>query len=302
MLQWAQERLCAPDMTEFQRLFVAAVTPRSPEGEVNMGAAFELIDFLCAAKVGGIALFTNAGEYPAFNPDERSRLVYLAVKRSRVPVLVGVGSATLDVSVNLAREAREAGASAVLVPPPLLFASDPDDLMEFFGEFCARVGGGIPVFAAGAEDWTTVADSGLLKNDIHGLVDATPVATLLGRLEPGRLLFSHESAFHRARSSGAGILSATACAVPELLMSLDRAMCASQYERLDTLDRTLRELLDWTYKFPTPVLLKTATELRGIKVGPLAVPMSTDKQKLLAHFREWFKNWLPGVQQVSAHA
>jgi 4-hydroxy-tetrahydrodipicolinate synthase len=289
-------------MSDFQRLYASAVTPRNPDGEVNMGAAFELIDFLCAAKVGGIALFTATGEYPAFQPEERARLVYLAVKRSRVPVLVGVGSATLDVTVNLAREAREAGASAVLVPPPLLFASDAEDLMEFFGEFCARLGGGIPVFAAGVEDWDAIADSGLLKNDLHGLLDATSVAALLGRIEPGRLLFSHESAFHRARSSGAGILSSAACAVPEILMSLDRAMCASQYEHLETLDRTLREFLDWMYKFPPPVLLKTATELRGIKIGPLAVPLSSEKQKLLAHFREWFKNWLPNANKVAAHA
>ena len=40
---------------------------RSPRaikrGVPDFGAAFELIDFLCAARVRGIALFTAAGEY-----------------------------------------------------------------------------------------------------------------------------------------------------------------------------------------------------------------------------------------------
>ena len=98
---------------------MAAVTPRGKAGEVNFGATFELIDYLSAARVGGIALFTAWGEYPALAADDRSRLTYLAVKRSRVPVLAGVGSATLDVSLALARDARDAGVAALLVPPPL---------------------------------------------------------------------------------------------------------------------------------------------------------------------------------------
>ena len=288
-------------MTGFQQLYAAAITPRNPDGEVNLGASFELIDFLCAARVGGIALFTAAGKYPAFNPEERARLAYLAVKRSRVPLLIGVGAATLDISVYLTREARAAGAAAVIVPPPLLFASDAGDLMEFFGEFSARVGAGLPIFAAGAEDWETIEDSGLLKNDLYGLVDSTPVATLLGRLDPGRLLFSHESAFHRARCSGAGVLSAAACPLPELLMSLDRAIADSQQDQVAALDLSLREFLDWVYRFPPPVLLKIATGLRGVKVGPLAVPLSSDKQKLLERFREWFQVWLPTMKRAAAH-
>src|SRR6185369_16791616 len=85
-------------MTGFQGVHVAAITPRGKQGEIDLGASFELIDHLCAAGVRGIVLFSEAGEYPAFSVEERSRLVYLAAKRSRVPVLAGIGSATVDLS------------------------------------------------------------------------------------------------------------------------------------------------------------------------------------------------------------
>ena len=78
-------------MTEDHGVIVAALTPRGKKGELDFGAAFELIDRLCAARVRGIALFTAAGEYPAFSLEERTRLLYLAVKRSRVPLYAGVG-------------------------------------------------------------------------------------------------------------------------------------------------------------------------------------------------------------------
>ena len=49
-------------MTEDHGVIVAALTPRGKKGDLDFGAAFELIDHLCAARVRGIALFTAAGK------------------------------------------------------------------------------------------------------------------------------------------------------------------------------------------------------------------------------------------------
>jgi hypothetical protein len=55
-------------------------------------------------------------------------------------------------------------------------------------------------------------------------------------------------------------------------------------------------------QFAQPVILKVAAELRGIKVGPLPVPVSAERQRVLEEFRVWFRNWLPGVKRLSANA
>src|ERR1017187_5735688 len=96
-------------MTKDHGVIVAALTPRGKKGDLDFGAAFELIDRLCAARVSGIALFTAAGEYPAFSLDERSRLLYLAAKRSRVPLYAGAGSIGLTTRSTW-REGRNARA------------------------------------------------------------------------------------------------------------------------------------------------------------------------------------------------
>ena len=118
-------------MNGFRGVQAAAVTPRGKNGEIDFGAAFELIDFLARNCVEGIVLFAAEGEYPAFTAADRSRLCKLAVKRSRVPIVAGVGSTSLDESVMLAREAQEAGAEALLVPPPHFFRYDQDDIRAF---------------------------------------------------------------------------------------------------------------------------------------------------------------------------
>ena len=75
-------------MADDHGVIAAALTPRGKRGDLDFGAAFELIDLLCANRLQGVAFFTAAGEYPAFGIDERTRLVYLAAKRSRIPEFI----------------------------------------------------------------------------------------------------------------------------------------------------------------------------------------------------------------------
>jgi len=287
---------------------VAAITPRGKGGDVNFGATFELIDYLCAARVGGIALFTAWGEYPALAADDRARLLYLAVKRSRVPVLAGVGSATLDQTLGLAREARNAGAAALLLPPPLFFRYDQpydeEDLREFYEQFAAQVGSGVAIFLSGGIAMETVGQL-LAAGCFAGIEDGSGAADSLDRLRAHRgsstVLSGHDSLLVQARSAGLGVVSAAACAAPELTMALDRAIAAGNGERIGRLEAKWQELIGWLERFPPPAGVKTAVSLRGIQTGPLPVPLSPGKQKNLEQFREWFKGWLPATRKLAAH-
>jgi 4-hydroxy-tetrahydrodipicolinate synthase len=283
----------------------AAITPRNRTGDINFGAVFELIDYLCAARVGGIALFTVCGEYPALAVDERVRLTYLAVKRSRVPVLAGVGSATFDHSVELAREARSAGAAAVLLPPPLYYRYDEDDIFEFYIQFATQLGSGPPILLSG-EIAPETACRLLETGRFAGIEDGSGAAESLQRLcvsARGRaILASDERLLVEARQAGLGVLSSAACAAPELTMALNSAIAAGDGERIGRLETRRQELLAWLARFPLPVGVKTAVAARGIQTGPLPVPLAPGKQQCLEQFREWFKTWLPATRKLATYA
>jgi 4-hydroxy-tetrahydrodipicolinate synthase len=298
-------------MTEFRGVNVAALTPRDEQGNLDFGASFELIDFLNKAGVNGIVLFGAQGEFPALTADERSRLVYLATKRSRVPVLAGVGSATLDLSIGLARDALDAGAAALLLPPPLFFPYDQDDIREFYLQFAAGIENGAPTFvsncpAVSSEIAVETAAELLQTGLFAGMEDASGNLDTLCRLAacaPGcSLLVGDDRIFARARSNGArpGAISAVGCAVPELMMALDRAIAAGDHEETVRLDRAVQDFTAWMGRFPQPAIVKIATGLRGVKTGPLSVPLPAAKQKLADEFREWFQGWLPTVKRLSA--
>lgn len=284
-------------------VIVAAVTPRGKRGELDFGAAFDLMDRLCAARVDGIAMFTAAGEYPAFTTEERQRLIFLAAKRARVPLLAGVGSEELSISVELAREASRAGAQGVLLPPPLLFRYAAADIQEYYTQFAAQVGSGTALWIVSAPGLDEETSRGLLGTGLFAGIVAEGAAVQRFANAEHACLAGDEMGVGEMRRAGArGLLSSVACAIPELMVALVDASRRGEVAREDRLDALAREFDIRSREFAPPVAIKVAAGVRGITTGPLAVPVAPDRLKRLDEFREWFRGWLPAMTKMSANA
>ena len=289
---------------------MAALTPRAKQNSgTDLGSTLELIDFLCEAGVNGIALMGSTGEFTNFSSDERIRLIYLAVKRSRVPLIAGIGHSSLDGALELGREACNAGAAGLLLMPPYFFRYDQEEIRHFFLEFAAQLGKNAPIYLYNIPFFTseiacqTAVD--LLSTGLFaGIKDSSGQFDYFARLKeltvtnPFTLLVGNDVIFTKARRAGAdGVISGVASAVPELMLGLDRAIAAGDDSGVDRLEAHLRQFIAWLDRFPAPVGVKAAAAARGIKVGPLPVPLSPAKQKTLDEFQEWFKGWLPEIRQ-----
>ncbi|MDX2149199.1 MAG: dihydrodipicolinate synthase family protein [Bryobacteraceae bacterium] len=287
-------------------VYAAAITPRRQgTGAVDLGAMLEVIDFLCAAGVHGIALFGSTGEFPHFTLEERQKLIHLAVRRSRVPVIVNVSHTTLDGAVELANAAAYDGAKAVVLMPPYYFRYNQPEVRAFFEAFARETNGrlprllyNIPVFTSpiAADTARALVESGLYQ----GIKDSSGDLDYFRHL-CGTCLVGNDAVFSQLRGEGAtGVVSGVAAAVPELLLALDRAACQGDTARRARLDRRMSEFLAWLEQFPTPVGVKEAAALRKLKPGPHALPLPPDTETKLAQFREWFRAWLPEVRKDAA--
>jgi len=294
-------------------VYVAAVTPHHDKSyQADVGAMLDLVDFLAAAEVNGIALLGSTGEFLHLAFDDRIRLVQLAVKRSRVPVLVGVAHSTFDGALELGREAASAGAAGLLLMPPYFFHYSQEDIREFYLQFAAAMAGASPIFLynipAFTNEITIDTATALLGTGLFaGIKDSGGQYGYFERLlavskdAPFTLLIGNDRIYSRARQIGAhGIVSGVACAAPELLVALEDAIAKNLTAKVERLDARLHEFIDWHDRFPTPVAIKTAASLRGLNVGPLAAPLSPAAQRLLDEFREWFRAWLPLVQREAS--
>lgn len=309
------QELAGGRMNQDHGVIAAAITSRGKRGDVDFGAVFELIDFLSASGIRGIVFFSPAGEYPSLSIEERGRLLYLACKRSRVPLYAGVGSAGLDASVALAREARDAGAAGLFLPPPYFFRYQQDDLVEFYLQFAAQTGKGAATYISNTPAFTSeihveTALHLLATGWFAGVEEASGNPEIFSRLQaasadgrPFTLLSGMDSALARSRCAGAhGAISPAACAIPELAIALDSAIRGGDARRAARLDALFQEFLEWLRQFPQPVGLKVATGLRGLKTGPLSMPLTAEKQEKLERFREWFQAWLPTAKKLYADA
>ncbi len=296
-------------MSAVEGVNVAAITPRRAGAELDLGAAFELIDYLSDSGVRGIALLGSTGEFLHFDLGERSRLTVLGIKRSRVPVIAGIGHSTLDGALALAREAAWAGAAALLLMPPYFFRYSQPELKQFFLEFAAGLKSSVPVLLYNIPFFTTeiacqTALDLLATGRFAGIKDSSGDWSYFERLRAAReqtpftLLIGNDVIFTRARSAGAdGVVSGVACAVPELMLGLERAIAAGTADKVSGLEARLQEFIAWLDRFPTPLGVREAVAVRGLKVGPPAVPLSPEAGRQLEEFRGWFKDWLPVVQK-----
>jgi 4-hydroxy-tetrahydrodipicolinate synthase len=293
-------------MAAFSGVYAAAVTPRREGPEADLAAAFELIDALGASGVNGLSLMGSTGEFVHFTFEERTRLVSLAIKRSRVPVIVGAGHSTLDGALALARAATDAGAEGILLPPPYFFPYGQGEIAEFYLRFADEFHEGAPILLDNIPAFATPIASetaiGLLRTGrFAGIQDSSGDWDRFERLNAARrdrpfTLLCDDRIFRRARQAGAdGAVSGCACAVPEVLLALDCAVLSARDELAERVDAHLHEFTGWIERFPPPIVLREATALRGRTVGPHAIPLGAAAQARLEEFREWFRAWWPAV-------
>jgi len=287
----------------FHGVTAAAITPRGKGGsDVDLGAALEIIDFLCAAGVSGIELLGTAGEFPNLGSDSRSRLTYMAVKRSRVPVLVGVSHSALEDAIALGREAAYAGAAGLLLMPPYFYRCHQPEIREFYTRFAEQMPQGVPLFLEHAPAYASpiereTAAALLSAGRFAGIKDSggDPAYLELLHDQPSTLLVGDDASFPHTRAHG--VISAAASAVPELILGLNRSLAAGDRAATAHLEARLREFLGWMAHFPTPFGIKEAIAARGLKVGPPAIPPACETQRRLDEFRGWFRSWLTVVRK-----
>lgn len=275
----------------------AAITPRRTDSvEIDLSRALDLIDFLQDRGVDGITLLGSTGEFPHFTPEDRMRLAQMAVKRSRVPVLVNVSHSTLDGAVELAQDAMESGAAGVLIMPPYYYRYPQDAIRAFCLEFAARVKA--PVFLYNIPQFTselaieTCLDL-LASGGFAGIKDSSGRWEYFEKLQSSGLpVYSgSDTMYSRAARAGcAGAISGTASVAPELMVAIDRRARAGQ----DTaeLDAHVAAFIERAMSFPFPIAFREALAIRGIDPGPHTSPLGPEGSKRMEEFRAWFREWL----------
>jgi dihydrodipicolinate synthase/N-acetylneuraminate lyase len=283
-------------------VWAAAVTPRRENGHaVDIAAALDVLDFLAGTGVKGLALLGSTGEFIHFGFDERVHLMKFALKRTTLPAYVSVTHSTLDATVALGEAAMDYDAAGLLIMPPYYFRYGPDDLRRFFFTVAEELAETAPLYLYNIPFFSTpipvdLACELLAQGVYAGIKDSSGDKEYCRRLlgvkqqrPETRVIIGNDALFAEGRRAGAdGVVSGVAGALPEVMLELEAAIAASDEAGIEAGQARLAEVLAWLDKFPVPMALKRALELRGLKGGRMAIPM--DGQ--FTEFDAWFQGFL----------
>lgn len=120
--------------TNYSGVWPAMLTPLSPQRKVNLQAIDRLVELFVSLQMGGLYITGSTGQWPLLGVERRRQIVERTIQASagRIPIMVHVGANSTEESVELAKQAANAGADAVSAVAPPYYPYSADAVFEHY--------------------------------------------------------------------------------------------------------------------------------------------------------------------------
>ena len=275
-----------PDVSRLRGSIVPLVTPFR-DGRLDEAALRRLVEFQIRHGSQGISVLGTTGEPTSLTPDERERVMALAVEAAagRVPVLVGTGSTNHDETLRYTRLAEHIGADAVLLIVPYYNRPSQRGLYEHFRRAAAATSlpvvlYNIPGRSAVNLEPDTIARLHADCENIVGVKEANvnldQVSRVLARCGRDFRVFSgiETLCLPMLALGGAGHVSATGNVAPERVARLYDLCAAGRWDEARDLHYELLELNEVLFLETNPGPLKAALGMMGLIDPEVRLPLA----------------------------
>ncbi len=273
--------------------FAPIPTPFDEQGAIDPPALGRHLDWLAERGLEGALVLGSNGEFPSLSLRER-RSVAETAARSRMRLILNVGSCSLPEALELAHLGAELGYSALLCPPPFYFGAPTAGIASFL--LAVLDAARLPVLLYNIPQRTGVPLDDRLLDLLDGHPNLAGVKDSSG--DPGELRrlshrFANRSylvgndcllgACHAA--GGCGSITAVANVVPELVRA-----AWDDPSRQPELDR-VRGVLETFGLVPSAKALLRRAGLGSFRVRPPLADLSADDEERLVRA---FEAAIPG--------
>jgi dihydrodipicolinate synthase/N-acetylneuraminate lyase len=216
-------------------------------------------------------------------------------------------------TIGLGEVAIDAGSRAVLLPMPMFFRYEQQDLEAY----CARISGELraPCLLYNLPDFTNGLAPATVLNllrgqefivgikDSSGQPDSLAVFAAAREHRPWTLLVGDDRVLLTGLQAGwDGGISGVAGFCPELLVAIYRSFVEGRHAEAVRLQGALDELISQLAPFPTPWGIRIGLAARGMDTGPLPLPVTPIRAQQIAAFGEWWPKWLRRTGLVEEQA
>jgi 4-hydroxy-tetrahydrodipicolinate synthase len=128
-------------MTDLKGILIALVTPFAADGSVDEARLRSHVSYLVDSGVHGIIPGGSTGEFVALSREERKTVTRIVIDEvaGRIPVIPHTGALSTEEVIDLSRDAKDAGAAALMIIPPYFEPNTWDEILLHFQKISEAV-------------------------------------------------------------------------------------------------------------------------------------------------------------------
>jgi len=280
----------------FGRLMTAMITPMTSDGAVDYDGAARLAAYLVDdMRNEGLVVNGTTGEAPTTTDEEKARLVRVVREAvgDRASLIAGVGTNITRHSVELARQAEQAGADGLLVVTPYYNKPAQDALIAHFTAIADATGLPSIIYDIPSRTGTAVATDTLVRLADHPRIVAVKDAkgSIAASSEviarSGLAYYSGDDPMNLPLwSVGAvGCVSVTGHVVGDRIFAMLEAFTSGRNAEAAELHRSMLPVNVGLFRNQAAVMTKAAMDLLGLPGGavrgPLLPASEAERRKLV---------------------
>ena len=129
------------NLKDFKGVIPASLSIFDKDKNLDIEVTKEFTEFLLKFDIGGLYLTGSTGEGFLMTPDERKKSVeaVMEIAGDKVPVVVHIGDIGTKKSIELARHAKEAGATAISSVPPFYWKFNNEQIYNYYKDISDAV-------------------------------------------------------------------------------------------------------------------------------------------------------------------
>ena len=264
----------------------AIVTPFKQDMQLDKEGLRTITRYVINNGVHGILTHGGNGEFPHLLRDEKQEVTGIVVDevKNEIPVFACTSACSTMETILLTKDAKEAGAHAVLITPTYFFQLDDESLYRHYAEVASKVD--IPLVVYNNPLYTKNNLSAKLiarlaeidniigvkqsNSDLGQLVEAISLTD--GKFD---ILTGIDTQFYASLCVGAkGIFSTAACIIPRQIVEVFNAFSKGDHHKAKTMHYKLQSLnrfLEYDPGYVQPC--KECLRLLGLPGGPVRLPL-----------------------------
>jgi len=270
---------------KFGSVLTAMVTPFDQNLQVNYHAAQELALKLIESGSDGLVVAGTTGESPTLSKKEKLMLFQAVVEAvgGKATVIAGTGSYDTAESCELTKEAEKTGIDGVMLVAPYYNKPSQEGLYQHFKTVAAITSLPIILYNIPGRTGVNVSVENMVKlaalPNLVAIKEASgnlsQVSELYEKAPKELLIYSGDDALTLPVLSvgGVGVISVAAHLVGRKIQEMIAAYRHGEVAKAAQLNAELGMVNRALFLTTNPVMVKTACNLLGFKVGGLRLPM-----------------------------